>query len=89
MMKPFSNFPFLKQAFSMGEMWKVEPDRVRTLSENGQLEPTQATRFLREGALGSHLESIQRNEGFKGFNQDSVSAIIRQTDPRKVWVRAA
>jgi len=35
-----------------------------------------------EGALGSHLENLQRRGGFKGFNQKSVSAIIQATDPR-------
>ena len=33
------------------------------------------------GAIGSHLELIQRSEGFRGFNQSSVSAIIKATNP--------
>jgi hypothetical protein len=37
---------------------------------------------VEEGAVGSHLEVIQRGEGFKGFNQQTVSDIIRRTDPR-------
>jgi hypothetical protein len=28
------------------------------------------------------LENIQRGDGFKGFNQQQVSDIIRRTDPR-------
>ncbi len=34
-------------------------------------------------SLGSHLEIIQRNQRFKGFDQDSVTAIIHATDPRR------
>jgi len=40
-------------------------------------------KFFTEGAIGSHLENLERKQGFKGFNQDSVSAIIKATDPRK------
>ena len=36
-----------------------------------------------EGALGSHLEILERNEGYKGFNQTGINQIIRQTDPRR------
>ena len=43
----------------------------------------QADGFLRDGAIGSHLENLQRKGGFKGFNQKSVSVIISATDPRK------
>ena len=43
----------------------------------------EARQFRQEGALGSHLENLERNEGFKGFNQKGVSEIITATDPRK------
>jgi glycolate oxidase len=33
-------------------------------------------------AIGSHMENLQRKQGFKGFNQDSVTVIIKETDPR-------
>ena len=42
----------------------------------------QFDQFLKEGALGSHLENLQRHGGFKGFNQKSVSVVIQATDPR-------
>jgi len=42
----------------------------------------QADIFRREGALGAHLEILERNDGFKGFNQHGVSEIIAATDPR-------
>jgi hypothetical protein len=38
--------------------------------------------FAVRGAIGSHLENIQRGEGFKGFNQQTISDIILRTDPR-------
>lgn len=83
-MKPFSDFEFLRQAFTEGERWRVQPERVARLRERGLLTAEQAEGFLREGAIGSHLENLQRKGGFKGFNQKSVSVIIAATDPRKV-----
>jgi hypothetical protein len=81
-MNPFSNFPFLKQAFTEGERWMVRPERVHSLLERGLISAEQAERFIKEGAIGSHLENLQRKGGFKGFNQNSVSVIIQATDPR-------
>jgi hypothetical protein len=43
----------------------------------------QCNQFVKDGAIGSHLENLQRHGGFKGFNQKAVSAIIAATDPRK------
>jgi hypothetical protein len=82
-MKPFSNFEFLRQAFTEGERWPVRSERVEKLLREGLVTREQAERFSREGALGSHLENLQRRGGFKGFNQKSVSVIISATDPRK------
>jgi len=83
-MNPFSDFDFLRQAFTEGERWRVQPGRVARLQESGLISGAQAEAFLRDGAIGSHLENLQRKGGFKGFNQKSVSAIIAATDPRKV-----
>jgi hypothetical protein len=82
-MKPFSDFEFLRQAFTEGERWPVRPERVARLRDAGLITKDQAELFLRDGAIGSHLENLQRKGGFKGFNQKSVSAIIAATDPRK------
>jgi hypothetical protein len=82
-MKPFSDFEFLRQAFTEGERWPVAPERIEKLRQAGQITAEQGERFLREGAIGSHLENLQRRGGFKGFNQNAVSAIISATDPRK------
>lgn len=81
-MKPFSDFPFLRQAFTAGERWPVATRRADRLLALGWIDADQHARFLREGAIGSHLENLQRRQGYKGFNQQSVSAIIRAVDPR-------
>ena len=86
-MNPFSDFPFLRQAFTEGERWPVRLDRIERLLSDGLITREQFKQFLREGALGSHLENLQRHGGFKGFNQKSVSAVIAATDPRKAHFR--
>lgn len=78
----FSDFPYLRQAFTQGERWEVAPDRLDRLVAAGQIDEAQRVRLAEKGTLGSHLENIQRGEGFKGFNQQAVSDIIRRTDPR-------
>ena len=82
-MKPFSDFEFLRQAFTEGERWKVSPQRAEKLLAAGLITREQCDIFRRDGAIGSHLENLQRHGGFKGFNQKAVSAIIAATDPRK------
>ena len=82
-MKPFSDFPFLKQAFTEGERWPVRCERAERLLKSGHIDEKQCQQFVAEGAIGSHLENLQRKGGFKGFNQKSVSVIISETDPRK------
>lgn len=82
MMRPFSEFSYLQQAFTKGERWPVAAERLEQLAASGQIDGGQRARFAQAGALGSHLENIQRGEGFKGFNQARVSDIILRTDPR-------
>ena len=82
MMRPFSDFPYLRQAFTRGERWEVAPQRLGPLVAKGQIDAAQRAAFEEKGAIGSHLENIQRGDGFKGFNQERVSDIIRRTDPR-------
>jgi hypothetical protein len=82
-MKPFSDFKFLRQAFTEGERWPVEPDRLQGLLRKGTITQAQFEVFSREGGIGSHLENLERHGGFKGFNQKSVSVVIAATDPRK------
>jgi hypothetical protein len=82
-MKPFSDLPFLWQAFTEGERWSVKRERAERLRREGLIDDEQMNQFIHEGAIGSHLENLQRKGGFKGFNQKSVSVIIAATDPRK------
>jgi hypothetical protein len=92
MMDPFTTFPYLRQSFTEGERWPVDPRRVEMLVHKkvdqsggeGLITPEQAQHFIAHGALGSHLESLERNDGFKGFNQQGVSDIISRTDPRRI-----
>ncbi|QEH33065.1 hypothetical protein OJF2_15610 [Aquisphaera giovannonii] len=81
-MAPFSDFPFLRQAFTAGERWPVSRARADRALAMGYISDAEHAKFLRDGALGSHLENLQRREGYKGFNQQAVSAIIAATDPR-------
>jgi hypothetical protein len=81
-MRPFTDLPILKQAFTVAEPWKVEAAQMEPLLANGAIGQAQADRFAAVGAPGSHLELLQRWEGFKGFNKTGVSQIIRETDAR-------
>ena len=80
-MAPFSNFPFLRQAFTAGERWPVARHRADRALALGWIDAEQHEKFLRDGTIGSHLENLERREGYKGFNQQAVSAIIAATDP--------
>jgi len=82
MMEPFTTFPYLRQAFTEGERWPVGEERVQKLVAEGLITAEQAGTFREQGALGSHLENLERNDGFKGFNQKGVDLIIAATDPR-------
>jgi hypothetical protein len=81
-MKPFTDMPVLKQAFTLGETWAVAPERIQSLLNAGSITAEQAHRFAELGATGSHLELLQRWQGFKGFNKTGVSEIILATDAR-------
>jgi hypothetical protein len=81
-MDPFTNFPFLRQSFTQGEIWPVEPQRLAAALAGGYITEREAAQFATRGAIGSHLEVLERNEGYKGFNQTGISQIIRRTDPR-------
>lgn len=82
-MPPFTDFPFLRQAFTQGEVWQIDPRRIQTALDAGQITKSQARQFENHGAIGSHLEILERNDGYKGFNQTGVSDIIARTDPRR------
>ncbi len=81
-MQPFSYFEFLKQAFTEGERWAADESRAKKVLERGAITEGQYEEFLKGGVIGSHMENLQRDNGFKGFNKASVTKIIRETDPR-------
>ena len=81
-MAPFTDFPYLKQAFTQGEIWRVSPANIDALLKENLITGEEADKFRNEGALGSHLEILQRNDGYKGFNQTGINDIITRTDPR-------
>jgi hypothetical protein len=81
-MRPFTDLPFLKQAFTAAEVWKVDGRRAARAVEAGAITAAQAEQFRTAGTLGSHLEILQRDDGYKGFNQSGINEIIRATDPR-------
>jgi hypothetical protein len=82
-MTPFTDWAHLKQAFTKGEVWPVPFERIDAALAGGFITEAQAEQFRKDGALGSHLEILERNDGFKGFNQTGISEIISRTDPRK------
>lgn len=84
MMKPFTDFVYLRQQFSEGERWPVDEARIQKLLDSADITEKQAATFRRDGAVGSHLENLERNDGFKGFNQTGISDIIERTDARKL-----
>ena len=81
-MPPFTDFPFLRQCFTEGERWAVDPHRIDRVLSAGLITREQADRFAAEGAIGSHMEILERNDGYRGFNQTGINDIIRRTDPR-------
>ena len=82
-MPAFTDLPHLRQAFTEGERWGVKESRIDSLLQRKLITPAQANQFRMQGAIGSHLENLERHDGYKGFNQHGVSDIIERTDPRK------
>ena len=87
-MAPFSDFPHLYQALTEGEWWPVDPARVDALERAGYISAEQAEDFRLHGSIGSHLENLERNDGFKGFNQPGIDGVLRALDPRQNLVGA-
>jgi hypothetical protein len=83
LMDPFTNTPHLYQALTVGEWWPVRPDRIDALREGNQISTAEAEAFASVGAVGSHFENLERNAGYKGFNQPGISSVLRIIDPRQ------
>ena len=81
-MAPFTDLPYLRQLFTIGERWVVVPERIDDLLSAGLITQEQADQFRASGTIGSHLEILQRDDGYKGFNESGINDIIHRTDPR-------
>jgi len=87
-MAPFSNFAFLYQELTEGDWAAVEPRRLDTLEAGGHLSPQEAEDFRLNGAIAAHLENLERNDGYKGFNMPGIDGVLRVIDPRRNMVEA-
>lgn len=81
-MMPFSDFPQLYQELTHGDWAAVDPERVDLLEAEGHIPPEEAEQIRVNGAIVAHLENIERNDGFKGFNRDGIDSVLRKLDPR-------
>ena len=88
-MAPFSDFPFLFQQLTDGDWAAVEPARVDALEAGGHLTAAEAEDFRLNGAIAAHLENLERNDGYKGFNMPGIDGVLRIIDPRRNIVAAA
>lgn len=82
MMAPFSDFPFLYQELTSGDWGAVDPTRVDALEASGDLTPAEAEEIRLNGYIATHLENIERNDGYKGFNKPGIDGVLRALDPR-------
>jgi hypothetical protein len=82
-MPPFSDMPHLYQELTHGDWAAVDPDRVDALERAGHLPADEAERIRLEGAIVTHLENIERNDGYKGFNKPGIDGVLRKLDPRR------
>jgi hypothetical protein len=82
MMSPFSSFPHLYQELTLGDWVAVDPKRVDALEAAGHIGRDEAEKIRLEGAILTHLENIERNDAFKGFNKPGIDGVLRKIDPR-------
>ena len=81
-MAPFSDFPHLYQELTTGDWAAVDPRRVDALESAGHIGAAEAESLRLEGSIVTHLENIERNDGYKGFNRDGIDSVLRKLDPR-------
>ena len=73
---------FFGSVLRKGQRWKISAGRIQRLRESSLVTSEQAAIFRRAGAIGSHLEMLERNDGYCGFNQSGISEIVCRTDLR-------
>ena len=89
MMTPFTAMPHLYQELTEGDWDAVDPARVDQLEEQGHIEAEEAEKLRLMGSIVTHLENIERNDGFKGFNREGIDSVMRKLDPRAYHSKAA
>lgn len=89
MMQPFSSMAHLYQELTQGDRVAVDPSRVDLLEREGHLSSEEAEEVRMNGAILSHLENIERNDGYKGFNKPGIDGVLRKLDPRAYETAAA
>ena len=82
MMPPFSSFPHLYQELTTGDWFPVDPTRVDELERAGHINAAEAERLRLDGTVATHLENIERNDAYKGFNREGIDNVLRKLDPR-------
>jgi hypothetical protein len=82
MMPPFTNWPHLYQELTEGDWEAVDPLRVDKLERNGHVSAEEAEQLRMNGSIVTHLENIERNDGYKGFNREGIDSVLRKLDPR-------
>jgi hypothetical protein len=83
MMPPFSDMPHLYQELTHGDWAAVDPARVDALEAAGHLPSDEAQAIRTGGAIITHLENIERNDGYKGFNKPGIDGVLQKLDPRR------
>jgi hypothetical protein len=81
-MTPFSDFDHLYQELTCGDLAPVDPRRVDALEAAGHIGSDEAEKLRLEGSIVTHLENIERNDGYKGFNREGIDGVLRKLDPR-------
>ncbi|WP_397580222.1 hypothetical protein [Sphingorhabdus sp.] len=89
MMAPFTDWPHLYQALTEGDWCAVDPARVDRLEAGGHIGSDEAERLRLEGSIVTHLENIERNDGYKGFNREGIDSVLRKLDPRAYLANAS
>lgn len=81
-MEPFTDFEHLYQELTEGDWVAVDPLRVDRLERGGHIGAAEAEALRLNGTILSHLENIERNDAYKGFNREGIDAVLRKLDPR-------
>ena len=64
----------------------MDPARFDQLQAEGQLGAEEAEEIRLNGYIATHLENIERNEGYKGykgFNKPRIDCVLRTGPPGK------